>query len=89
MPDSVADVSAPPMSLCTLRSSTIAEAKRTSVSRPTYESDIVIDAAARFDSHLTIYSTGRRMKTVDIQYDILYIRGLLIRVRVDEVNEHQ
>ncbi|KAK4695211.1 hypothetical protein P7C71_g2498, partial [Lecanoromycetidae sp. Uapishka_2] len=49
----------------------------------TYESGI--DAVARFDSHLTVYG---RNKTVSIQYDTPYIKGLPIKVKVDEINEH-
>jgi len=49
----------------------------------TYESGI--DMLARFDSHLTIYGKN---KTVSIQYDTPYIKGLPIKVKVDEINEH-
>ena len=49
----------------------------------TYESGI--DAVARFDSHLTVYG---EKKTVSIQYDTPFIKGLPIKVRVDEINEH-
>lgn len=49
----------------------------------TYESGI--DAVARFDSHLTIYGKN---KTVSIQYDTPFIKGLPIKVKVDEINEH-
>lgn len=49
----------------------------------TYESGI--DMVARFDSHLTIYGKN---KTVSIQYDTPYIKGLPIKVKVDEINEH-
>jgi len=49
----------------------------------TYESGI--DMVARFDSHLTIYGKN---KTVSIQYDTPYIKGLPIKVKVDETNEH-
>lgn len=49
----------------------------------TYESGI--DAVARFDSHLTTYG---EKKTVSIHYDTPYIKGLPIKVKVDEVNEH-
>lgn len=46
----------------------------------TYETGI--DGVPRFDSHLAIY--GER-KTVTIQYDTPYVKGLPIIVRVDEL----
>lgn len=46
----------------------------------TYESGI--DAVARFDSHLTVYGEN---KTVSIHYDTPYIKGLPIKVKVDEI----
>jgi predicted dehydrogenase len=46
----------------------------------TYETGI--DGVPRFDSHLAIY--GER-KTVTIQYDTPYVKGLPIKVRVDEL----
>lgn len=49
----------------------------------TYESGI--DEVARFDSHLTVYG---KTKTVSIQYDTPYVKGLPIKVKVDEINEH-
>ena len=49
----------------------------------TYESGI--DAVPRYDAHLAIYGTN---KTVSIQYDTSYIKGLPIKVKVDETNEH-
>ena len=49
----------------------------------TYESGI--DEVARFDSHLTVYGKN---KTVSIQYDTPYVKGLAIKVKVDEINEH-
>ena len=49
----------------------------------TYESGI--DAVPRFDSNLTVYGTN---KTVSIQYDTPYIKGLPIKVHVDEENEY-
>lgn len=49
----------------------------------TYESGI--DHVPRFDAHLAIYSLD---KTVSIQYDTPYVKGLPIKVRVDEMNEH-
>ena len=49
----------------------------------TYESGI--DDVARFDSHLTVYGKN---KTVSIQYDTPYVKGLAIKVKVDEVNEY-
>ena len=49
----------------------------------TYESGI--DDVARFDSHLTVYGKD---KTVSIQYDTPYVKGLAIKVKVDEVNEY-
>ncbi|KAE8441808.1 hypothetical protein EG329_004261 [Mollisiaceae sp. DMI_Dod_QoI] len=48
----------------------------------TYESGI--DSVPRFDANLAVY--GER-KTVSIQYDTPYIKGLPIKVRVDEFNE--
>lgn len=49
----------------------------------TYESGI--DAVARFDSHLTIYSKN---KTVSMQYDTPYTKNLPIKAKADEINEH-
>ncbi len=49
----------------------------------TYETGI--DEVVRFDSHLTVYGKN---KTVSIQYDSPYIKGLAIKVKVDEVNDH-
>ncbi len=49
----------------------------------TYESGI--DSVPRFDSHLTVYGEN---KTVSIQYDTPYIKGLPIKVIIDEINEH-
>lgn len=46
----------------------------------TYESGI--DGVPRFDSHLTVYGEN---KTVSIQYDTPYIKGLPIKVKVDEL----
>jgi len=46
----------------------------------TYETGI--DGVPRFDSHLTIYGEH---KTVSIQYDTPYIKGLPIKVKVDEL----
>lgn len=46
----------------------------------TYETGI--DAVPRFDSHLAIYGEH---KTVSIQYDTPYIKGLPIKVKVDEL----
>lgn len=48
----------------------------------TYESGI--DSVPRFDAHLTVY--GER-KTVSIQYDTPYVKGLPIVVKVHELNE--
>ena len=48
----------------------------------TYETGI--DAVARFDSHLAVYGDK---KTVSIQYDTPFVKGLPIKVRVDERNE--
>ncbi|KAF4622711.1 hypothetical protein G7Y89_g14316 [Cudoniella acicularis] len=48
----------------------------------TYESGI--DGVPRFDAHLAVY--GER-KTVSIQYNTPYVKGLPIVVRVDELNE--
>ncbi len=50
----------------------------------TYESGI--DAVPRFDAHLAVYGES---KTVSIQYDTPYVKGLPIRVRVDEVVDGQ
>ncbi|KAL2358209.1 hypothetical protein BJ546DRAFT_1023797 [Cryomyces antarcticus] len=47
----------------------------------TYESGI--DNVPRFDAHLAVYG---RNKTVSIQYDTPYIKGLPITVTVDEKN---
>ena len=47
----------------------------------TYETGI--DEVVRFDSHLTVYGKN---KTVSIHYDTPYVKGLAIRVKVDEVN---
>ena len=49
----------------------------------TYETGI--DEVARFDSHLTVYGNN---KTVSIHYDTPYVKGLAIKVKVDEVNEY-
>jgi predicted dehydrogenase len=49
----------------------------------TYESGI--DSVPRFDAHLAVYG---EQKTVSIQYDTPYIKGLPIVVKVDELNEH-
>ena len=49
----------------------------------TYETGI--DDVARFDSHLTVYGKN---KTVSIQYDTPYVKGLAIKVKVDEINEY-
>lgn len=49
----------------------------------TYESGI--DNVPRFDAHLAVYGQD---KTVSILYDTPYIKGLPIKVRVDEKNEH-
>lgn len=48
----------------------------------TYESGI--DAVPRFDANLAVYG---KEKTVSIQYDTPYIKGLPIVVKVDELNE--
>lgn len=48
----------------------------------TYESGI--DAVPRFDAHLAVYGEKKR---VHIQYDSPYIKGLPIKVVVEEVNE--
>lgn len=45
----------------------------------TYESGI--DAVPRFDAHLALYG---EWKTVSIEYDTSYVKGLPIKVRVDE-----
>ena len=49
----------------------------------TYETGI--DEVARFDSHLTVYGKN---KTASIQYDTPYVKGLAVKVKIDEVNEH-
>lgn len=46
----------------------------------TYESGI--DAVPRFDAHLAVYG---EMKTVSIQYDTPYVKGLPIKVQVVEL----
>lgn len=48
----------------------------------TYESGI--DQVPEFDAHLAVYGEKKR---VMIQYDSPYVKGLPIRVRVEEVNE--
>jgi predicted dehydrogenase len=48
----------------------------------TYESGI--DNVPRFDAHLTVYGEN---KTVSIQYDTPFVKGLPIVVKVDELNE--
>lgn len=48
----------------------------------TYESGI--DRVPRFDAHIAVY--GER-KTVSIQYDTPFVKGLPIKVRVDEIND--
>lgn len=48
----------------------------------TYESGI--DSVPRFDAHLAVY--GER-KTVSIQYNTPYVKGLPIVVKVDELND--
>jgi predicted dehydrogenase len=50
----------------------------------TYESGI--DAVPRFDAHLAVYG---ETKTVSIQYDTPYVKGLPIKVRVDELLDGQ
>ena len=49
----------------------------------TYESGI--DGVPRFDAHLAVYG---EKKTVSIQYNTPYVKGLPIMVKVDELNEH-
>lgn len=49
----------------------------------TYETGI--DEVARFDSHLAVYGKN---KTVSIQYDTPYVKGLAIKVKVDEIDDH-
>lgn len=49
----------------------------------TYESGI--DSIPDFDAHLAIYGSNKR---VSIQYDSPYVKGLPIKVRVEEVNEY-
>ncbi|TVY32436.1 Inositol 2-dehydrogenase, partial [Lachnellula occidentalis] len=48
----------------------------------TYESGI--DSVPRFDAHLTVYGEH---KTVSIQYNTPYVKGLPIVVKVDELND--
>lgn len=48
----------------------------------TYESGI--DSVPRFDAHLAIYG---EKKTVSIQYNTPYVKGLPIVVKVDELND--
>lgn len=61
-------------------SSSSAPGKKFSV---TYESGI--DTIPDFDAHLAIYGSNKR---VSIQYDSPYVKGLPIKVRVEEVNEY-
>ncbi|KIX03491.1 uncharacterized protein Z518_07044 [Rhinocladiella mackenziei CBS 650.93] len=49
----------------------------------TYESGW--DSVLRFDAHIAVYGAE---KTVSVHYDTPYIKGLPIKVRVDEINEH-
>ena len=49
----------------------------------TYESGI--DAVPRFDASFTVYG---EKKTVSIEYDTPFVKGLPIVVRVEEANEH-
>lgn len=49
----------------------------------TYESGI--DSVPRFDASLTVYG---EKKTVSIVYDTPFVKGLPIKVKVDELNEH-
>ncbi|KAH8690907.1 putative NAD binding Rossmann fold oxidoreductase [Talaromyces proteolyticus] len=49
----------------------------------TYESGI--DGVAEFDAHLAVYGEKKR---VEIRYDTPYVKGLPIKVRVEEVNEY-
>ncbi len=49
----------------------------------TYESGI--DSVPRFDASLAVYG---QKKSVSIQYNTPYIKGLPIVVKVDELNEH-
>jgi predicted dehydrogenase len=49
----------------------------------TYESGI--DSVPRFDANLAVYG---EKKTVSIQYDTPYVKGLPIKVRVDELNDN-
>ena len=44
-----------------------------------------IDAVPRFDSSLTVYGKD---KQVSIHYDTPFVKGLAIKVRVEETNEH-
>ncbi|KAI9152312.1 Myo-inositol 2-dehydrogenase [Paramyrothecium foliicola] len=49
----------------------------------TYESGI--DEVPVFDAHLTVYGAKKR---VTIQYDSPYVKGLPIKVEVEELNDH-
>ncbi|KAF2135903.1 uncharacterized protein K452DRAFT_322791 [Aplosporella prunicola CBS 121167] len=49
----------------------------------TYESGI--DAVPEFDAHLAVYGENKR---VSIHYDSPYVKGLPIKVRIEELNEH-
>ncbi|KAJ9640336.1 hypothetical protein H2201_006891 [Coniosporium apollinis] len=49
----------------------------------TYESGI--DAVPNFDAHLAVYGKDKR---VEIRYDSPYVKGLPIKVKVEELNEH-
>lgn len=44
-----------------------------------------IDGVPRFDSHVTVYGED---KSVSIQYDTPFVKGLGITVEIDEMNEH-
>lgn len=48
----------------------------------TYESGI--DGVPEFDAHLAVYGEKKR---VSIQYDSPYVKGLPIKVRIQELNE--
>lgn len=47
--------------------------------------EVGIDNVPRFDSHVVVYGED---KTVSIQYDTPYVKGLGITVEIDEMNEH-
>lgn len=47
--------------------------------------EVGMDSVPRFDSHVTVYGED---KSVSINYDTPFVKGLGITVEVDEMNEH-